>query len=1607
MDVDGNGTADVVNFSPGHTRYYPNTGAGQFERPRFLGGDFPLDFDIQDPDTALADINGDGRVDLIKTSGQGLVAWHNRGGEKGFDFPTVVKRTNDRNELPDVRISDPSVFLTDMTGDGLPDIVHIKSGLVEYWPSLGGGYYDTRQVMERAPVLPDNYDPQRIFFADIDGTGASDVIYVGHAKVEYWRNLGGLRFTDSATISGTPDTLIDTVRLADIDGRGTLGILWSGVRAGRRSGYRYLSLIKDKPYLLTHIREATGLETEIIYSTSCQDAIRDVEEGIAWQTQLPIPVQVVRQIIQRDLVTGNEDRSEIFYHEGRWDPMTRRFRGFGRVTVGRIGGVDAQEAYEEYHYLVGSPGEPSIAGSSGLQSVQLDRARRGQNFLISYLSRGPSSAPIRKEETNWEVSPVAESPTGTSILFCQVASTVAWNIEMGDHPRVVRNEYTYDEYGNVIQEVKSGFAPNGDDEGNPRQILTVITSLEYAYNTERYIVDRVAKTIRKDDANAIFTEVRQYYDGPDFQGLSLGNLTRGLLSRQEEIVMTVSEATGFYGANEPDWLSLGYHQVLRTDTTPCWAVNQTRYTHTVNGMIAQRLDPLGATTTFQYGPDGLLVEHMTNAEGHIRTATWDRSWQLIDSHSSATGATTHYHYDGLGRLRAVIRPGDTKDFPTIIYTHNHTSLPNSIRIVRRKDAGTNEVYQKIKYFDAYGRIIQQRSGINDDKVRVSGVVSLNARGEAISKGQPLFRNGFDFEPPNSLPTTSQFEYQYDALGRVIRSKNPDNKEIQVEYTPWTSTLYDVIDTDQNHPHYDTPRIQFFDVFGRLSRVKLLANNQTAHSCSYDYDFLGRLVASTDLEGRPAVRSIRYDNRGLKWQIDHATAGVRSMIYDAAGRLVRYWDGRGIPVERIFDPIGRIRSESINGVIQEQYHYDEKPDQLGKLSRVTDLAGTVHFEYDERGRVSQKTRTINGKTYQIGYGYDSSGLQRQIAFPNGAVVDFDRWGDGRVRSVSQLIDEIDFESTGRLSKISHSNGVEENYTYDSSGYLLTQKMMLGNQHLFDARLTHNAAGHLTRWEEHAAGVQPQVESYERDSLGRLIQFNRDEGGSQVQWQYAYDADGNLMKAEEMDATQYHYDFSAIGGMTARDKADGSVEHFSFDAAGHLTAMEGISYEFDPRGHMIRATKDDGTVIEMTYDYRGARVAKRVNGPTGAYEVRYVDEIYEDHGAIETAYVFVTGRLVGYFRGGGKRYLHTDHRGSIVAVTRSDGTVDSRAWFGPYGQAAILTNSEDSRQFTGAVLDRETGLYYFNLRYYSPDLGRFISADPRYLGQPEKEIDFPEVHNLYAYANNNPIDYTDPSGMGFWSSLGKVLAGIVVAIAVIAAVVVVVALIASAGGLMLTGAAIGALIGGISDGWQGAAIGAMMGATIGINIGIGGPLGIITFLGVFKGIRKQDWYKSLAGWTSWLMPASWPGHIMGLGVFLGNGIAHIFGSDKQIESMKFDWKHGQILTAGGEYGGNPFPWLGFEGPAHNVGGFSFWSNDTWEEGGKTWEGIENTVNSGRGFDHETGHMLSNALFGFWQGVINGIENLTVDNHDDRFFEKIAQSNVDEGDRNSDDQVVPFWN
>ncbi len=106
-----------------------------------------------------------------------------------------------------------------------------------------------------------------------------------------------------------------------------------------------------------------------------------------------------------------------------------------------------------------------------------------------------------------------------------------------------------------------------------------------------------------------------------------------------------------------------------------------------------------------------------------------------------------------------------------------------------------------------------------------------------------------------------------------------------------------------------------------------------------------------------------------------------------------------------------------------------------------------------------------------------------------------------------------------------------------------------------------------------------------------------------------------------------------------------------------------------------------------------------------------------------------------------HLHTDHQGSIVAVSDEDGNpVGDISQFYPYGSPRSGNPSEiTDRGYTGHQHNDDLGLIYMNSRYYAPGIGRFISPDTLV-----PDLTDPQAWNRYSYVRNNPINLIDPSG-----------------------------------------------------------------------------------------------------------------------------------------------------------------------------------------------------------------------------------------------------------------------
>src|SRR5438874_2737362 len=191
--------------------------------------------------------------------------------------------------------------------------------------------------------------------------GWSDLIYLDQGRVLYWINQAGNRFSDVHEIDYVPAGQISEVRLADMRGSGTAGLLWATPGPfGRNSLYYYLDFSGNaKPYLLNTIDNGVGLTTEIAYSTSAQQAAADALGGQPWVTFLPVVVPVVARVKTTDAATGRQTVTTYRYHDGRFDGMLREFAGFGRVDEDQVGDVTAPTRRTTRWFHIGlNPNQP-------------------------------------------------------------------------------------------------------------------------------------------------------------------------------------------------------------------------------------------------------------------------------------------------------------------------------------------------------------------------------------------------------------------------------------------------------------------------------------------------------------------------------------------------------------------------------------------------------------------------------------------------------------------------------------------------------------------------------------------------------------------------------------------------------------------------------------------------------------------------------------------------------------------------------------------------------------------------------------------------------------------------------------------------------------------------------------------------------------------------------------------------------------------------------------------------------------------------------------------------------------------------------------------------
>jgi RHS repeat-associated protein len=373
-DADGDGRTDLMVSGPGRVAgYFPLAADGT--PSDFVRWERVPPFALDAPDVRLIDLDGDGINDCLRLGASAMIARAQaRGGWSAAQRPG--------GDVPPVSFLNPRVKVADMSGDGLTDIVLVGNRSVSYWPARGYGRWERTPItMTSAPALPNGaqFEPQRLLLGDVDGDGLADAIYVADGTVTVWINRSGREFAAGVTIPGTPRIVSgDSIRLMDLLGTGTAGVLWTSDAGARHgSNYWFLNLTGAvKPYLLNGIDNHMGATTTIEYGPSTRFLIADRAAGRPWRTQLPFPVQVVTRVTVEEQFTGARTTSEFSYHHGHWDGAEREFRGFGRVDR-RDASAVLEPGTPRMPLPDGAP--PSLRAGDAPPTVPI--IHRGENFV--------------------------------------------------------------------------------------------------------------------------------------------------------------------------------------------------------------------------------------------------------------------------------------------------------------------------------------------------------------------------------------------------------------------------------------------------------------------------------------------------------------------------------------------------------------------------------------------------------------------------------------------------------------------------------------------------------------------------------------------------------------------------------------------------------------------------------------------------------------------------------------------------------------------------------------------------------------------------------------------------------------------------------------------------------------------------------------------------------------------------------------------------------------------------------------------------------------------------------------------------------------------------
>ena len=553
-----------------------------------------------------------------------------------------------------------------------------------------------------------------------------------------------------------------------------------------------------------------------------------------------------------------------------------------------------------------------------------------------------------------------------------------------------------------------------------------------------------------------------------------------------------------------------------------------------------------------------------------------------------------------------------------------------------------------------------------------------------------------------------------------------------------------------------------------------STNAKAGVIQFDYNGRDDLTQITD----PRNLTTQYLRNGLGdvTSLISPDTGTATHTYDAAGNLKTRTDSRGVLATYTYDAFNRLTkivySKSGSTSLTYNWIYDQVGNAyangVGRLTSTVSPTSSTRYTYDPQGRlltdVQRVKLLVGANSAQISktvtYAYDAAGNVVSILYPSGRWLSI-TYTDGQPSALSlayntttspdNLISAIQWEPFGApkswLWQMASGTQLHERI-HDSYGRIVRYR--LGNN---VRDITYDAGDRITAYTHYDASTATATPSLDQsfgyDELGQLTSVIT----ATAIWSIGYDANGNRTSVTQNASTNAYTTETTSNRLTSLTNPSRSL---MYDDAGNTTNdSAGYTSTYNLAGRMATFMKAG---ITTTYSVDGMNRRVRKFKSTGAastiifvydHQGQLLGE-YNNTGAALREYVWLNNTPIAMFTPDPANnanppltyYFHTDHLDTPRVVTDKNNALRWRWMAEPFGTTAPKINPQNLGAFTqplrypGQYADAESGLSYNYFRDYDPNTGRYIQSDP---------IGLAAGVNTYAYANSNPLRYTDPLGL----------------------------------------------------------------------------------------------------------------------------------------------------------------------------------------------------------------------------------------------------------------------